>query len=347
MGRDVAAIEIGSIEQALDLLRRLDEGTLTADEIGEIHLGEWVNSHVHLELGLHSEITAPYMEAFLNTQNSVYRLVALIKYGAADIRHLTQDDLEEFQVKVKVAEGSSDMVGKVSDAVSKMAELAVDKMTPEQLMITLLGFGVLISTTVGFKAYLNYKQKKRVAELRNEERKAELEAMQYATHEQAETARIAIEAMSKVGDIGTRAVSAAASVNAGMLKAASQTLESDIDGTHLHRVEARDLRTSARRPVTKMIVEREMRVVDINTSDPIQTTVIVEDGDGDQHRLVFADRLVEERDVQKLHESLRTRAPVWLRLDVKDVGGELRINEILRVVDAPDVARAANEGRQD
>jgi hypothetical protein len=89
-------------------------------------------------------------------------------------------------------------------------------------------------------------------------------------------------------------------------------------------------------------MEREMRVIDINTGDPAHTAVVVEDEDGAQHRLNFADRMVEERDVERLHESLKNRTPIWLRLDVKDVGGELRINQILRVVEAPDSELAAN-----
>lgn len=338
-------VQIVSAEEALGLIRALEAGEVSAADLAGVQLGEWVDSHVHLEMGLHSEITPPFMEAFLNTQNSIYRLVALIKYDAADIRYLSQEDLDAYQVKVKVQEGSSDIVGKLAGTASKMAELAVDKMTPEQVIITLLGFAVLVSTNVGFKTYLEYRKEKKIAELHNEERKAALGAVEYASRQQTETARAAIEAMSRVGDVGVRAVEAAASANAGLLKAASQTPEAEIDGVHLDRGEAKVLRASQRRAVTAMIVEREMRVVDINTTDPASTTVIVEDSEGNQHRLSFADRLVEERDIEKLYASLKSREPLWLRLDVKDVGGELRINEILRVVEAPETRRAANEER--
>src|SRR4051812_27092297 len=73
--------------------------------IDKIVLGDWINIDVRIELKLQAEITAPFMEAFLETQKSFYQLAALIKYGGADIRSLSDQDLELFQIRVKVADG--------------------------------------------------------------------------------------------------------------------------------------------------------------------------------------------------------------------------------------------------
>lgn len=340
----MAVLKVETPEEAIALFERAIAGDIGVPDFEGIELGDWVDTVVHLEMGLHSEITPPFMESFLTTQTAVYRLAALIKYDAADARRLTQEDLDELQIKVKVTDGSSDILGKLAEAIGKMGVSAVGKMTPEQIVIVLLGFGILTCGTLGFRAYLDYRKGRRQDELQNEERVAALEGMQAATREQAETARAVIAAMTARDAISSKAVEAAAMVNAGLLKAASQTEESVIAGHHITRAEAKELRASARRPVTKMIVEREMRVIDINTSDAHRSVVVVEDTDGNQHRLAFADRMVEDRDLESLHASLRERTTVWLRLDVTDVGGELRINDILRVVPAPDDnLRAANE----
>ena len=342
-----AVIELNTAEEALALFEAARSGE-DFDDVKSIKFGQWVNTFVKLELGLHSEMTPPFMEAFIESQNSIYRLAALVKYGAADIRHLSQSDLDAFQIRVKVSDGSSDMLGQFAETLTRLGEAALDKLTPIQTMIFIGGLSVLISGSFGFASYVEYKKEMRKEEIQSTEKRQLIEGLTYASKQQSELASHLINYMEKQGAIGARAVSTAAQVHGAMLKAASQTPEADINGHHLTRNEAKEIRVNARRAAIKMIVEREMRVVDINTSDPAHTVVVVEDTDGRaQHRLQFTDRLVQDRDHGRLFESLRMRTTLWLRLDVKDVGGELRILDILGVVSAPDDTKLASASPQD
>jgi hypothetical protein len=331
----MSSIAINTLDDALNLFQRVRSGE-NFEAFENISIGTWVNTEVKLEMGLHSEITPPFMEAFLETQNAIYRLAALVKYGAADIRHLTQGDLDTFQILVKVEDGSSEILGKIGESIGKIGEAAVDKLSPRQIILLVCVLGILVAGPVGFNTYLEHRKTVRVAELAHQEKIKTLESAEFANKNTVDLAKEVIAFAKSEGGASAKAVETAGTVNAALLRAAAETPQSIIAGNHLTRSEAKELKASARRQVNRMIVEREMRVVDINTSDPAQTTIIVEDADGTaQHRLVFADRLIQERDIEKLFMSLRSRETIWLRMDVKEVGGEVRVVDIRGVVSPP------------
>jgi hypothetical protein len=331
----MVALVVGTAESAFDLFKAAISGELDTSNIDGIEFGDWVNPRIHLPTG-HSEITPPFMEAFVTSQTAIYRLVAEIKYGDGDVRHLTPDDLEAFQVKVQVTDGSSNFKEEIGKALENIGMKAVDKLSPNQIIGIVLGLALLTSGTMGFSTYLEHRKSVRVEELHSVERQQAMSTLQFANKEQADTARAVIDILKQQGGVSARAVQTAADSNAAKLKAATTVPEVEVSGIHLTQGEAKELRATARRRSNRMIVEREMRVIQINTSEEARTTVAVEEvGTGNQYRVTFGDLLIEDRDLEKLFESLRNRDNIWLRLDVKEVGGEIRTVEIRGVVEAP------------
>jgi hypothetical protein len=331
----LAIIEIQSLDQAFSVFNRAIAGEFDDVEIEGLSVGDWVNPAVHVDVG-HSEITPPFMEAFVTSQDALYKLVALVKYGAADIRHLTNEDERQFQIQVKVTEGSSNFFEQIADAITKIGEAAVGKLSSGQIVALLAGTVIVMSGGAGWTNYLEHKKEIRIEEIASEERKAALDAVSYANKEQAATTRLVIEEMRQRGGPFEQAVESADESHAALLKAASTVSGVSVNGTHISQDEARELRKTPRRAAVQQIIEREMKVIDINTSDPAHTSIVVEGlGDRVQYKLQFRDRLIQERDLETLFNSLRSRGSVWLRLEVKMVGSDPRSVEILGVVPPP------------
>jgi hypothetical protein len=327
----LATLDISTPEIAYALFRNstLRDGALV--DFDEIKIGDWVNPRIYLTVG-DAELTAPFMEAFLSTQNALYRIVAQVRHNSSDIRKLSPEELETYRLRVKVTSGSTNVFEAVGDALVEIAKGAVDKLTPNQIIALIAGGAILLSGGYGFSAYLEHRVEIRREELKADVRIKELESANFATREQAETTRHVADQMAKMGGAFAQAVESSNEANAALLRAATTVPETTVNGVHITKSEAELLSRNRRRSSDEKIMEKEVRVIDINTSDNHMTTVVI-DGYGDTPlRVSFADRMVQERDLNKLHASLKNRVPVRIKLNVKRVGGEIRSAEILRVV---------------
>lgn len=331
----MVALVIDSPEKGFEFFVAAMNGTIDLSNIDDIELGDWVNPQIRVPQG-QSEITAPFMEAFLTSQTALYRLVAELKYGDGDVRHLTPDDLDAFQIKVQVTAGSSNYKEELAKTLGQIGLKAVESLSPNQKVSLIVGLALLLSGSYGVPAYLEHRKTVRLAELQSTERQQYVSALQFASASQAQTVQAVVGLLQNQGGVSARAVQTAADVNAAKLKAATSVPEVEINGTHITQGEAKELRANTRRRSTRLIVEREMRVIEINTSAETNTIVAVEEvGTGKQYRVSFADLLIQDRDLQKLFESLQKRENIWLRLDVKEVGSEIKSVEILGVVEPP------------
>jgi len=91
---------------------------------------------------------------------------------------------------------------------------------------------------------------------------------------QLETMNKIIGIVEKQGNIGKRAIEAVTATNDALLKAASKTPQTVINDTHLTQQEAELLRTSPRKKAEVRIAIQRMRVLDINSSDPNELSIL-------------------------------------------------------------------------
>ena len=99
---------------------------------------------------------------------------------------------------------------------------------------------------------------------------------EYANEENNKTVRRIVEAMEKQGEAGQRALDAVIAVNDALLRAAANTPKSTINDVEITKSEAQVLRTPTRKKAEENIFTRQVKVVDINTSDPFDLQVVLE-----------------------------------------------------------------------
>ena len=339
--------DIGAAKAAFERsLRGRDEDF---EPIDSIEIGDWVNIQVTIEHKLKSEITAPFMEAFLDTQRSFYQLAALVKYRGADIKSLNDQDLDLFQITVKVDDGSAEYFANIAQSIGNIGVAAVNKMSSRQITLLIAGMALLVSGAWGWHAYLESTKEVKIEEIKSEDIKASISAMTFAEKEHTDQFKSVMSELENQNEITRRALDATLTTQDALLKAVGK-MEGGavISGQSLTRAEARDLRSSTRRRATTKIVEERVRVVDVNTSDPMHTVVVLEDqGTLDQMRVAFRDALIDEEERGKVFDALEKRQPIWAQLLVRQVGDEIRSVEIMKVLDQPPQAVAANDGQPD
>jgi hypothetical protein len=326
----MTTLDISTPTDAIALFQASLDESFENFDFDEITIGEWANPQIHIPAG-DSDVTAPFLEAFLATQHSIYVIVAEIKYGHPDVRKLTQEDLSQFQVRFRITGGSSNIIESVGETLKTIAKECVGKLSANQIVALISGGAILLSGTYGFSAYLEHRKEVRIAELKSEERKQELANSRYAQHDQVEATKFVAEKMAEQGGAIARIAEESTKTNAALLRAISQTSDTTVNGVRVTKVEAETLRQTKRRRSEETVIERLVKVVEINTTDRFRTTVELSGIGRDAVKVTFADRLIEDRDLAKLHRSLKERKSVRVKLEIRRVGDEIKSAEILRV----------------
>lgn len=345
MGGIMAEIEAQSVDEAMGLIMRAIKGE-DFDLFGGVSLGQWASTHVRLPAGYNSEINSPFLGAYSEIQDEVYRLVALSTGGTSDIRTLSQEQLDKYQLRVKVGKGSSVFSDNLPDILEKLAVQLAGKMTGTEAVVVILGLALLAASTYGVKVFLEARKEVKLEEVRTSERTRAIEALEFASKVQMEQAETIREAMRTTSEVSQRALLVADRSQEEILKAASKTNETVVGGdVHLTREEARILTSSPRKRSSRKIVEQEMKVVDVNTADAFHTTVVLEDPVTEkQFKVTFRDAILEERAREKVIGALANRGNSWFRLTAKEVDGEIVSYEINDVINAPDLGEDTQIG---
>jgi hypothetical protein len=318
-----------------------DEGEDFWSQVSGFDIGEWAKTHVKIE-EFKSELNGPFLEAYLKINRELLRLYAFAKYGNDDNRNLTQEDLDYFQFRVRVSEGSSNGDDNLYELLGKLGELLINKMSSRGAVITILGLALVGGTAWGGSTFLESRKEIRLAEITSASKRDELEAQNFAKKQEMELNKSIIDTMRSNNEISSRAVETALNIQSELLKAASKTGTVIIGENHLTREEAKDLISSKRGRSQIKIIEQEFRVIGGNTSSDKHTTVLLIDPvSEEQHKINFRDPIVSERNRKKIFAALESRNTIWVKLSVKEVEGEIRSSKLLDVPKRPKLRQAA------
>jgi hypothetical protein len=323
------------------VLAELDRLIASPEDFGEefekITFGDWAAVHVYVpQPEIQSAITPPFMEAFLVLQKQLYQLAALAKTGVADIGQLGDSDRAELLVSVEVSGGSSDYLAKLQKPLTGILNRMVGKMTGKQSAIVIVALGTLVAAGWTFEAWLDRTKEIKLEELKSKDHIAALQAIQFSNEEQSKAFQRIIDILEKQGDAGQRAIEVVHQTNEALLKAAASNPKTSIRDVELTRVEAELLRTPTRKKAVQKIVQQEVRVVDINTTDPLDLQVVLMDpATDDQHRIKFKDDLFAGDIRHRLFDALEKRAAIWVELSIKEVDGDVRSVQLLRTIERP------------
>lgn len=283
------------------------------------------------------------MEAFLELQKQIYQLAAQASAGAADSGQLSEGVKADLQISVLVTDGSSNLTAKLEKIVPGLLKQMIGKLDGKQAAIVLVSVAALIGGNWGFNAWLEQQKTIKIEELKSKDHIEALKALSLSSSGQLEALKKVTEVLEKQGELGNRALEAIAATNDALLKAASKTSESSINDTHLTRREAELLRTTPRKKAELRIAIQRMRVLDINTSDPHELSVLISTPNKkQQYRIKFGDTLFSDPSRKAIFEALDSRDSIWMELAFREIDGEVKSVQLLQTTKPPSVAEISD-----
>lgn len=172
-------------EQAWEVLKRATAGEVFPDDVQLVFKG-WPVYKMNVK-GRDWDSTVPtrIMAPMLEVQKDIHRAYASVRYGEDNLRRLRNEERESLEVVVKVREGSSQFDADLWQQLAAVAQAAVGRMNGTEIVITVLGLGMLLTAPVLYKAWLSGRQRDKeldhqhaMSQLENERLKIFSEAVQ-------------------------------------------------------------------------------------------------------------------------------------------------------------------------
>lgn len=159
---DEAVFEIKGEDEAWKLLETALQNRLGEPPAVQIFWNNWPTLNIHLTaVPEDGTISSGTMEAILELQRSLYRTHALLSTGNDDLRSLSRSDREQYELRLKVEKGSSDLTINLSEIISKYGNDVIAKMTGTELLILVLGLALIYGGRLVLGEFIRAKTEQR------------------------------------------------------------------------------------------------------------------------------------------------------------------------------------------
>ncbi|MFP3352275.1 hypothetical protein R0K04_12730 [Pseudoalteromonas sp. SIMBA_153] len=168
----MAVLEISSDADAFAILKEALEGKFDGEDL-QLNFNNWPCLHLNVKgARYHSTITYSMMHSLIEYQKVIYRTYVDI-FNKGSVQSLSHNERKALEVVFKVEEGSSNLLGDAAGALAEFAKGAVGKMDSKQIILLVLGAGVLFGGYHIADTYMNNQVKMVENEAKNKQ--AELE----------------------------------------------------------------------------------------------------------------------------------------------------------------------------
>ena len=328
-------MKIKSEDQAFRLLSRAIDDSLSRVQLGELDFEDWPVFHLRITGEKWSQsITPTAMAAFIDLQVALYRSVSVAKYGTSDTRHLTKQDKRDYEIMVKVEEGSSLLSVELGDKFKDIASQMAEKMTGNQIVITVLGAALLIAGTVSYKSYLDNRRQDRLSAQKEETMRQQLETMETMSKNDLERWSILKSIMQSNPHLENIERSAY-DMRTDILKAAATGDEAEYGGQIIDTVIAEELAKNARRKSSEIRLDGTYRVLRVDTTDPLKFKITVQQVDGKNKFIAEVQDDLGKDNRSRIQSAEWKRQPVYLKINGKMLGDDISQAVILKAEDVP------------
>lgn len=253
-------IRIASEAQAFEVLQRALADEFTGTNV-RLNFDGWPVLTIELEgEGYRSTITAPMAEGLVELQRAMYRAYARLVKGASSAASLTNEEKASIQFKAKVEDGCSLIKVDMADFAVKVALAAVGKMTPTDLVITIVSLAAIAGGTLAYRSFLKARSEDKKIELATQERMT-LSANERARQEQLVSALTREPRLQQVSDDFDDA-------RIEILKGVADAKSIELQGTPLTNFEARAIAATPRQKAQEVRLDGVYYIHRIDWSRP-------------------------------------------------------------------------------
>lgn len=323
---------INSEDEAFEFIQQYLSGHSLPEDIS---FEGWPNLTFRLTgKKFNNSLTPSVMKGFVEMQSQINKSYALAKYGVPDSRKLTKEELDSLEIEITVEKGSSIVEVNIDGFLTKLMQELVGKMSPQDIMITVLGAALIWGGVSLFKKFIDNRKEIRMSEIAKEGDKAHLKTMESMSVQETERLKV-VQKIIQQQPLLDNMERMSYDAKTEMVKSFVRADTAEIDGITLDSEMAHELTKNARRRSTEMRVDGIYRIEEVNNTDPESFKVKVRKvGDDQRLTCVVQDIFLDESGNKgALQRAEWERKPVHLSINAKHVDGEIKSAVILYVKD--------------
>lgn len=315
---------IASEDEAWDLIEKALSNKIP-DGAVEINYKGWPVLSIRLTgKKFDATLTAKTMEGIIELQRNINRNYAFLKYGRSTTHILTDEEKERLAFTVKVEKGSSIANINLGEILTKGLEKAVGNMTPQDIIITLLGVALIYQSAAIWKHFITK---------RSEEKISAKDADTKIIMSQEETRRMEVfsQALNRRNELEVINSDVDETRNL-ILRKSRHAEEVEIAGVRLTQEEVINLVRSARTTAREFRLDGYfgVEIIDNTPIDYYKVNLIGEDG------LRFSAKLdnrfsSSKKERETLDHVILDKKRVYLTINAREIRGEIREAIIITV----------------
>jgi len=271
------------------------------------------------------------MKGYVELQSALYKSYAAVAYEDSDVRHLSRDEKDELEFTVAVSDGSADLEVDLQKVLMHLIDKVSGSMNSHDLLVLLLGVGLLYTSGTLLKLFLNNRKTVRLKEIDKEGRAESLSTIEKMSDKETQRTKILIEAITRSSAL--QAIEPHAyDATSELLRSFGSAESADIQGVHIDGEAIRELSINARRRPEEANLSGEYRVLRVDSSDPLVLRVRVKsEDDGETVEAAVQDELMSPKNKAALQAALFARQTILLTITGRMMDGKLRDAVIRRV----------------
>lgn len=159
----------------------LDHGS-ELPELFDIVFNGWPTYDLNIKgKDWHCSVPTRVMGPLLEVQKDLHRAYTSVCYGSDNLRKLTDEDRDKLELVIGVKDGSSEYDADLWKQLNEITLAAVGKMTGTELIITVIGLGVVLTGGAVAKHWISTRLKEKEADNQIELSKQETERVRVIT----------------------------------------------------------------------------------------------------------------------------------------------------------------------
>lgn len=278
--------------------------------------------------GYDSTITSDMASALVELQHAINRSYARLVHDSSNGRSLTAIERDALKFKAKVEKGSSLIEVNLGEWMEKLSTALVTKMSPEQMVMTVLGVAAVGGTVLAYKSYLRHRSEdkkvdaamqERIAMSKEETRRQEILA-------QALTAAPTLAYVKEDFDIARTEV----------LKGIGDATSLTVSGVPLDNGTAVAVARAKRAESKQLQLNGNYEIVQVNWQQEGEVRIkVIAEGTGRSFIATLTDQSIEQDQVALLKEAEWSRSPIYLSINATELRGEITTAVIVGVTPQP------------
>lgn len=278
--------------------------------------------------GYDSTITADMAAALVELQHAINRSYARLVHDSTNGRSLTADERDALKFKAKVEKGSSLIEVNLGEWMEKLSVALVGKMSPEQMVMTVVAVAAVGGSVLAYKAFLRH---------RSEDKKIEAEMQQRVALSQEETRR---------HEILTRALTENPKLDlvredfdvarTEVLKGIGHATKITVADVPLDNGTAVAIARAKRSETRHIQLNGNYEIVQVNwqQEDEVRIKVVSKDS-GRSFIASLVDQSIEHDQVALLKDAEWSRSIIYLSINATELRGEITTATIVAVTPQP------------